>query len=209
MGACGASCGITRAREREKDLARAVSLRAWPGGRGDRPAWSPDARPVDRAELSALAVTFSEILPARCVLSPAEDDGADFLYLVATTRETTWVGFRDGLDASPPEEPEERAIRVGFSALGRFATLQEVSMRAERDADGLWIEERRARGVEDRRLQVFVRAAQGALRKARVTVLDAAFLAEPVAPEGMSGWEALFERDPPVTTRGVWIPQRA
>lgn len=195
-------------REREKDAARAIARRAWPHGRTDHPAWSPDERPVSDDELAALARTFEALLPARCVMTAAERGDAAFVYVVATTEDATWVALREGRSGARPAADEERALRVGFSPLGRFATLQEVSLRGAPDADGVWIEERRARGVEDRRLQAFVRATQGALRKEKVVVLDAAFLAEALAPGEITVWSALFEDDPPVTTCGVWLPAR-
>lgn len=196
MGSCGATCGITRAREREKDAARAAARSAPPSGHA----------PLDDDELAEVAREFESLLPARCVVTAA-GDGAAFVYVVATTEDATWVALREGLSEAQPAAPEQRALRVGFSPRGRFATLQEVSLRGELLDDGAWVEEARARGVEDRRLQAFVRAAQGALRARKVTVLDAAFLAEEVSPGGGTVWSALFEADSPVTTRGDWVPR--
>lgn len=205
MTACGATCGITRARERDREAARDLARRVWPAGRDGAPAWAPDDPPFPPEELARIAAQVEAILPARCVVvTPPRDDAATFVYVVATTADATWLALRESARDDLPDAPEERGLRVGLSPFGRLATLQEFSIRGEAEGSGIYIEERRVAGVEDRRLQTFVKALQGALRAAKVTTLDAAFLAEPFGATTL--WSALFDPDPAVAAIGVYLP---
>lgn len=96
---------------------------------------------------------------------------------------------------------------MGLSPLGRYATLQEVTLRGELQPGGVYIEERRAVGVVDRRLQLFVKATQGLLRSLKIVTLDAAFLVEPLEPGGDDTvWTALFDPDPMGVTVASFVP---
>jgi len=195
MSACGSNCGITRERERQKDAARALarSLAAC----GDE-----GASPWRDGEVDALAAELGEALPCRvCVV----EDEATWIHLVATVDERAWVAARE-LGEAPPERAAETSLRVGLSRHARYATLQEARFSGSPDGDGWWIEEDRLAGVDDRRLQTFVKAAQGILRKRKVVCLDAAFLAEPVR-EGSEEtlWAVLFDRDPMGTRACGWV----
>ncbi len=191
MSSCGGNCGITRERERHRALARVTAA-------------SPEASlPLDERELDAFASACAAALPARPVW--VEGDTARWLYLVATTDERSWVEARE-LGAANPTSPDETALRVGFSRVGRFATLQECRLRGEAQDDGAWVEETRLAGVEDPRLQTFVKATQGLLRKMKWVTLDAAFLAE-LTDDGDALWSRLFEPSPMRETVGVWAPR--
>ncbi len=203
MGTCGSTCGITRERERQKVAARTLCLRAFPEGLDAPPAWWPEVEPFDDDELAALARAFEDALPCRACATVTS--GARWIYLVATTDDASWVGLREGV-SQPPEGLDERALRVGFSALGRYATLQEVTLSGAPEGNGWWVEESRCVGVVDRRFAAFVKAAQGILRSRRVVCLDAAFLAEPLDDAGGgTAWECLFDRDPMDTRTAVLV----
>jgi hypothetical protein len=201
MGACGATCGIQRTRERERDVARALAHRCWPEG----PLGDPGAagEGVDHERVADLAAALREILPARVMAVNATADGAASVYCLATTDETSWLDRREGTGVAPLRG-EDRGLRVVLSPLGLYAALQEVTLVGSDDGEGVWVEERRAAGVEDRRLQLLVKGAQGVIRRAGLTLLDAAFLAEPHG-EGTL-WQSLFERDPPASAVGDYAP---
>ncbi len=194
MSACGTSCGITRERERQKDAARALARSLVAGG-------DAGATPWREGEVDALAAALGEALPCRvCVV----EDEATWIHLVATVDDRAWVAARE-LGEAPPARERETSLRVGLSRHARYATLQEVRFTGTADGDGRWVEEERVAGVEDRRLQHFVKAAQGILRRQRVVCLDAALLAEPAAEGDATLWEVFFDRDPMGTLAGVWV----
>jgi hypothetical protein len=93
-----------------------------------------------------------------------------------------------------PEASEERGLRVGLSALHRAATVQEFALRATVEGTVAWVEESRVAGVDDRRLQLFVKAAQGLLRTMKITTLDAAFLEGPAVEGGRPAVVAALRR---------------
>lgn len=192
--ACGGSCGITRERERQRESARSLARRVLSGDAREG-GWSDD-------DVAALASTLSAALPCRALL--IEGDRARWIYLSATVDDATWVGLREGRGDAP--EGPQTALRVGLSAFGRLATLQEVSVDGAREGDGWWIEESRRVGVDDPRLRAFVKVAQGALRSAKAAVLDVVFLGEPCGEGGETVWEALFDADPMGTRTGVCVP---
>ncbi|MBI5514447.1 MAG: hypothetical protein HY909_11805 [Deltaproteobacteria bacterium] len=198
MASCGASCGVTRERERHRQLARQAALTRQESA----------LEGFTAAELQRLARALGAALPCRVVtLGPGVEGPSWWLHLVATVAPTSWLERREGLKLQVPEGPET-SLRVGLSAFGRFATLQEVRWLGLRDPDGLWIEARRAAGVEDRRLQTFVKATQGLLRREKITALDVAFLLEPSgSPEPPTLWQALFDPDLPETTVGCFLPE--
>jgi len=179
--ACGATCGITRVRERERQAALDAVERAYAGfvwraepARGTRGTHEVDA-------IVALGRTLEEILPVRALLRQGERGECDSIYLLAGVHTPSL--FEVDRDATGRRERgaelhhHETYVRVGISPLGRFVTLQEVTMTASRIDDGsIAIEEDRLVGVEDKRLRHIVKGLQGALRKARWVVLDMAFL---------------------------------
>lgn len=217
--ACGAKCGITREREREKATARALVARAYPElCWAPAPAWTPEEAPIGIEEISTLALSLEQVLPARALLSVGEPGLADSIYLLAGLHAPCWMEVRAEpsraqSEAIPPSA--ETYLRVAFSSLGRYYTLQEVRVSAALEPDGVWVEEQGIVGVEDRRLQLFVKATQGLLRKRRLVALDAAFLVEKLHDPCARGleaigaapmlWTALFENTPPGRTRGEWL----
>jgi len=208
MGTCGATCGITRERARQREDARQLALRCLAEG--------PSGASVDangsqgREEAEALARRLEAVLPcqAHVVLDDAElGPGAAWVYLTASVAGPTWVGFRAGEGPSPASGTEETAVRVGLCPYGRYATLQEVRLRGSAEGEGMFVEESRVVGVVDRRLQLFVKAIQGLLRSLRVVTLDAAFLVEPLSDDAeVTPWAALFDIDPMGTTVASYLP---
>ena len=198
MGSCGASCGIDRRRARLQEQAVARALRVHGDGSAGTPRWWPEKDAFAPAEVDAVAAHFGTVLPARVhVLRDDAMPFATWIYVIASTGPSSWVELRDGAAATVPTEPEQ--------GLHRAAALQEFAFTGAPADDGVWIEERRVAGVEDRRLQPFVRAVQGVLGARRIACLDAAFLATELGPEGPSLWAALFDAAPMRSCAGVWI----
>jgi hypothetical protein len=213
MGTCGGNCGITKEREREQKAALDAALRAYPGWVW-RPVPAVPAMPLSFDALRALGASLEEILPVRALARAAEGTGCDWLYLLAGVHSPSLLEVMDGL-ADAPEAPRESEtyVRLGLSPLGPFATLQEVRVSAGVAEGDLAIVEEPLVGVEDKRLQHIVKGLQGALRKAKLVVLDMAFLVEPAATadpqreyERAYGaaplrWAFLFDPAPPTTSR--------
>ena len=201
MGACGATCGIQRTREREREVARALADRCWPEGPLGEPGSAGEG--VDPECAARLAGVLGEILPVRALTAAARGDGAASIYCLATTDDTTWWERRAGVGPTP-RRGEDQGLRVVLSPVGPYAALQEVILVGSDEREGLWVEERRAAGVEDRRLQHLVRGAQAVIRREGLTLLDAAFLAEPHGDGTL--WQSLFERDPAASVVGDFAP---
>ncbi len=199
---CSATCGISRERDRDRVAARALAERAYPNGASSA-LWTPDAPAFASDEARALCAAMAAALP--CDARVKSDVRCDWIYLVATVDSRTWLALREGQDLRSAGGVEQ-GIRVGLSSLGRFATLQEIHWSGTVSTDGIWVEETRCAGVDDRRLVVFVKAAQGILRRQRIPTLDAAFLADPVTDPTVTLWNALFDPDPMTTSVGTWIP---
>ena len=201
--ACSAPCGIPRERERQKQSARALARALLAGDASGARAWQPADLPFDPHEPDDIARACEAALP--CVAHVVHGACA-WVYLVASVAPDSWIGLREGTTAAP-EAPQETCLRVGLSPWARFATLQETRWRGERDGDGWWVEEERLVGVVDRRLQMFVKATQGLLRKRRMVTLDAALLAETVRDDDASTlWTVLFDGDDMAARCGVWLP---
>ncbi len=208
MAGCGGgTCGIQKGRDKEK----ASALKALGHALGRGVPGVGAGLPFD--EIARLGAHLEEVLPVRAFVRPAGEAGAcDWLYLLAGLHPASLYELAEG--ACEPGErarDEETYVRLGFSPLGPFVTLQEVVMRVEGGEPLLLFEEPKV-GVEDRRLQLIVKGLQGALRKRRLAVLDAAFLigappAELAAGPGRRApstlWAGLFDPDPPETTRLV------
>jgi hypothetical protein len=185
--ACSGSCGIGAAREEERLRAMSAAALAYPGLLwAEVPAASA---PFDEGELRKLADVIDEVVAAWQALE-LHADGAATLRLEGQFGETT--------SGTAPSR-----LEVVFSPLGRFATIREV--RALEGADA---HESPLLGVDDRRWAPAVKALQGVLRASGVTLLDMAFLAEPV-PAGpqrgyeerfgstLTWWSLLFRAEPP------------
>lgn len=207
MGTCGASCGITKTRDRERDVATATALRAFADGHRDTPRWWPERPTFSAEEVERLAEALRGALPCRVVVvAPSDELAATWLYVVATMADTSWVEWREGATAERPTTDEEHGLRVGLSALHRSATVQEFTVRATAEGDAVWVEEARPAGVEDRRLQLFVKASQGLLRTMKFPTLDAAFLEGVAAEGGDPLWSLLIEPEPMASRAGTWVP---
>ncbi len=206
MSTCGASCGITKQRAKERDKATSAALRAFAEGRRDTPRWWPDKATFTAAEVEALAEALRRALPCRAAVVPAADElAATWVYVVATVGAGSWVELREGLSTRVPTVTEERGLRVGLSALFRAAVVQEFEVRATVDGANVWLEESRVAGVEDKRLQMFVKASQGLLRTMKISTLDAAFLGEPAVAGGDALWSLLFDADPMASRAGIEV----
>jgi hypothetical protein len=206
MGTCGASCGITKTREREREVATSVALRAFGDGRRGTPRWWPPAPVFAPDAPERLAEALRGALPCRAVVVPAADElAATWVYVVATMADGSWVELREGAAVPRPESHEERGLRVGLSGLHRAATVQEFTLRATVEGDAAWLEESRVAGVDDRRLQLFVKASQGLLRVMKFTTLDAAFLEGATLPGADPLWALLFDGEPMVSRSGSWV----
>lgn len=216
---CGTMCGITRTRERHQTEARQRAARAYPGWVwSPTPSWLPDEPPVDPGEIQELADGLVQVLPARTVITVPAPGDCESLHLLAGMHEPCWLEVREstGSFGTVPTPIDETYVRVVFSPLGRYYSLQEVRLSASLEPNGVWLEERRLVGLQDRRLQWFVKAIQGFFGKRKLVGLDAAFLAEPVPdPDGaIAGqlgapptlWTLLFERTPAACTKGEWLP---
>jgi hypothetical protein len=204
---CGSTCGITQQRARDKARARALAQRVFSEGIAFGAQWLPEKAPFARGETDTMAAALAEVLPCTLVVAPWESAHATWVHLVAAVDGTSWLGWREGLTERPPR-PEETSLRVGFSHFGRYATLQEVRLRGTPEHDGCSVEEQRLIGVEDRRLQSFVKATQGLLRSRRVVCLDAAFLAEPLHDHSNDSlWQCLFDPEPMALSYCTWVPQ--
>ncbi len=206
MGTCGASCGITKQRAKERHKATSAALRAFADGRRGTPRWWPDATKFTTTEVESLAERLRQALPCRvAVVAPSDELGATWLYVVATVGAGSWVELREGLSTSAPTATEERGLRVGLSPLHRTAVVQEFVVRVTTEGESTWVEESRVAGVEDKRLQMFVKAAQGLLQTMKIPTLDAAFLQEPAAEGGDPLWSLLFDADPMASRVGVEV----
>lgn len=218
VGSCGADCGITRVREREKQAAVALAERLHPNL-----VWS---RPLDRAPavsfdtLVSLGQRLEELLPVRAIVRMGETGGADAIYLLAGLHAPALCELADGTPVDPEVAlvPSETYLRIAFSPFDRFVTIQEIRVAA-RPASPHQVEivEEPMAGVEDRRLRTMVKGLQGALRKSGLTLLDMAFLGQrlegPPQPafvrdyhEEPTLWSLLFDPAPPTTIRASLVP---
>ncbi len=170
---------------------------------------------MDLDEIRCLGELLEELLPVRSIVDPGEGAAFDSLYLLAgLQRPSLLEAMRGGpLPEEPP--PRETYVRLAFSRLGRFVAMQEVVVASARADGALEIVEQPIVGFDDRRLQAIVKCLQGALKKARVVVLDLAFLTDALPslnagdvggpPAGESAWSFLFSPDPPGSARIVRI----
>jgi hypothetical protein len=216
MGACGAECGITKVREREQKAALSAAERVhpaliWREGASAAPAVSFDA-------LVSLGQKLEELLPARAIVR-AEDAGRlGAVHLLAGLHAPSLVEVAEEgrVARDVPLAERETYLRVAVSPLGRFATIQEVRAEARWGDGGAAVVLEPLLGVEDTRLRSMVKGLQGALRAARLTLLDMAFLARPLEGEQKAFherfhdaptlWSLLFTPAPATTVRALWIP---
>jgi hypothetical protein len=223
MGACGADCGITRVREREKQAALELAERLYPDM-----VWSPrrDCGPAVAFDaLVAVGRHLEDVLPVRAIVRVAENGGADAIYVLAGLHAPSLCEIADGAAVDPARvrPPRETYLRIAFSPFGRFVTIQEVHVLARAaptragSSPRLEIVEEPLAGVEDRRLRTLVKGLQGALRKKGLTLLDMAFLVQPVEGRPQTAfvrdfheapmlWSLLFDPAPPTTVRASLVP---
>jgi hypothetical protein len=216
MSSCGADCGITRVREAEREAALAVAERIHPGL-----VWRESARStaalVTFDAMSALARHLEELLPMRAIVREAGPAAVD---LLAGLHEPCLLEIAEQRRIEPELVFREREVylRVAFSPWGRFVTILEVDVTARNAGDELEIVEEPLLGVEDPRLRPMVKGLQGALRKARLTLLDMAFLSTPVEgdqkafverfAEAPTLWSLLFDPLPAASVRAFIVPNR-
>ncbi len=209
--ACGSTCGITKERARELDRARGRA-----GEVHDRrpPVGSPRALSFDA--LASLGDTLEELLPLRAHVRAGEGGACDSLFLLAGLHEPSLAAIVDDVSlvshvSGASALHGETYLRIAISPYGRYAVVQEIRAACELLPDGLAIVFDPQPGVIDRRLQLPVKGALGALRKARVVVLD---LGATLAPLGLEGdgdaslWSCLFEATSPLAPTAFWLPSR-
>ena len=219
MGACGTTCGITKERERELPRARSLAARVHP-----RLVWTRSraevAPVVSHDALRALAAKLEELLPVSVIVHLGNLGECDSLYVLAGLHRPCLRELAEEreLSAHEPLPVTETYVRVAISPHGRFASLQEIVATGTMAVGGTVIELEPQAGVVDRRLQGIVKGLQGALRNARLVVLDLAALLLPVdAPEPspelvdafdepLSLWPLLFEGASPMASRASWLP---
>ncbi len=226
MGACGTTCGINKERERERTRAMKAVERSFPDF-----VWrvleEPSSTALPADGITDLGRALEHLLPVRAIPRLAEIGSCDWLYLLAGLHEPSLLEVAEGSvpnGAARKVELRDREtyIRLGFSPIGRYVTIQEVVFTAEQLEEGaLEILEAPKVGVEDRRLQAIVKGLQGALRKSKLVVLDMAFLIAPppvdVAQDAFEVafgrtpelWSFLFDAAPASTTRAHFIPRTA
>jgi hypothetical protein len=214
MGACGKDCGITRVREEERKAALAVAERAFPGLVWRRRGEPPPSITFD-AVLS-IARHLEDLLPMRAIVR-AESSGVLAIDLLAGLHAPALIEIvRAGpVEAKTSLADHEVYLRVSFSPWGRFVTIQEVRVSLHATRETLEIVEEPVLGVVDVRLRAVVKGLQGALRKAHLTLLDMAFLAQ--RAEGVQTayllefhedptlWSLLFDSAPPTTVRASLV----
>jgi hypothetical protein len=217
-GCGGGTCGIQKHRAREQQAALRSIARAYPGLVRSPSPVGPSPVGLDR--IRSLGHQLEQMLPVRALPRPAEHEGGcDWLYLLAGIHPGSLLELADGLPDDQPLRDDETYVRLGFSPLGPFVTLQECRLRLER-APPVWLVHEEPRvGIDDTRLSLIVKGLQGALREARLVVLDAAFLTAPLdgacwppetpAAEPPTPWSFLFEPEPPGAGRVVCFPEPA
>ncbi len=216
--ACSATCGISRERARQLEAARATAQRAYPGLAFARePAWVP-VEPHDERGLVALEARVEQVVPGHVTFEPALGDDAASLVVFVGLDAPSWWELR-ARGHAPERAGEQTYLRVLFSPLGPYYTLQECVLNSERNASGAFVTEKRHAGVLDRRLQLFVKALQGLLRSERFVSLDAVFLSELVPdPDGLAQRHLgeppslrtlLFEHASATLERTEWLPLAA
>jgi hypothetical protein len=215
MGSCGTTCGIIKEREREVRAAWAIASDA-----RQRRGALPAAHVVSYDALVALAAKLEELLPVRVRVRLGDAGDCDALYVLAGLGRSPLVDIQDGNAPASPRETREIYIRIAVSPFGRFVALQEVRFQGSPGDEALHIVEEPEAGVVDRRLQHIVKGTQGALRKAKLVVLDLATLLAP-APDGASLhgdnatdepptlWSLLFEEASPKSVRASSISYRS
>lgn len=233
MSSCGTTCGINKERERERTRAVKAVERSFPGFVW-RPLEEPSPHGLAADGITELGRALEQVLPVRAIPRLAEVGSCDWLYLLAGLHEPALIEVADA--AAFPQATKrttrprarvelrdrETYVRLGFSPIGRYVTIQEVVFTAAQLEDGaLEILETPKVGVEDRRLQAIVKGLQGALRKSKLVVLDMAFLIAPppvdVAQDAFDAafggkpelWSFLFDAAPASTTRAHFIPRTA
>jgi len=217
MGSCGATCGITKERANDLARARATAERVHPGLVWSR-ATVPDPRAVSHDALVSLASKLETLLPVRVYVREGDASGCDWLYVLAGFRTPCLAEIVDEVAPFPDDcvALRETYVRIAVSPHDRFAVLQEVvvsceSAEGELDEGVVVVTEPQA-GVVDRRLQHIVKGLQGALRKARLVVLDLSAVLSPIPEAGASNeltaafdeppslWSFLFEGGSPMAT---------
>lgn len=221
-GGCGGgSCGISKVREAERERARRSVIEAY-AERGTAASRGTHAKRKTRTppSLASLGATFEDALPVRTFVADADaEDIARWLYLLVGLHRPSLFELREGRADRMPARREETYVRLGVSAIGGYATLQEIVMDREIDGDFAVVRETPRLGVVDTRLRKVVTCAQGVTRDAGLVLLDVAFLVEPApAPldavpalrarlgSGPTMWSSLFDPAPPTTTREVIVP---
>jgi len=222
MAGCGGgTCGIQAEREAERRRVLELLARVYPGGTcAEGPLEELVGSGLDLAGCRDLAARIADVLPVRVVPVAAGPDGlGDALYLLVGLHEPCLLELREGLCAKDAEmlRTRETYLRVLLSPLGRLVTLQETVLElVDLGGGARLVAEHPQAGVEDRDLRILVTGLQGMLRKARIVLLDFAFLLQPFGAgqdEAFAArwatdptlWSVLFDPAPPTTTREVVV----
>lgn len=173
----------------EEALARLYPTRRW----DER----DDASAIDSGEAAALASAVAERaarrLDTQALVRPGTDDEwCEYVYLLCFGRRPSILDLREGVaaaaevwDESAGGALEERHLRVVLSTFGRFAAVQEVTLRLARVDEDLVITETPRTGVFDPVLLPRMRKLLAVLAELDVRHLDFGDLTMP--PEGYDG----------------------
>jgi hypothetical protein len=133
----------------DEALARLYPTRRW----AERDEAAGFGAGVSAGEGAALARALAARLKALAIHRPGTaEETCDYVYVLCLGRTPSLLERREGLAEHLEDEAdiEELYLRVALSTVARFAGVQQVAMRATRDADGaLIISEAPRTGVFD------------------------------------------------------------
>jgi hypothetical protein len=138
---------------------------------------------VRRAEVMRLQKALAVATKAPTFFrAGADDDLADFVYVLCLGREPALVDVRDGLADVPDEAPiRERYLRVAFSSVVRAATVQEVAMELDVENGARVIKELPQPGVYDAKILKRMRSVVDLVEASDIEHIDFGLVDKPVA----------------------------
>jgi hypothetical protein len=166
----------------DEALARLYPTRRWT----ERDEAAGFGAGVSAGEGAALARALASRLKALAIHRPGTaDETCDYVYVLCLGRTPSLIERREGLadHLEDDADVEELYLRVALSTVARFAGVQQVTMRATRDADGsLVISEAPRTGVFDPVLLKRFQALVAVLAEHDIRHLDFGEILAP--PEG-------------------------
>lgn len=197
----GTGCETHKAPQRvilDETIARVYPSRTW-GQPDDEARFGTGVRP---SEVLRLSRSLSVVCKAPTfVREGGDEDLCSFVYILCVGRAPSLLDVRDGLAPLDFGEGEERVreryLRVALSSVGRLATVQEVSLEADRLPSGeLEIRELPRPGVYDKILLKRMRAVVDLLTASDLTHVDFGLVDKPL-PDGHAGdYEARYAVQP-------------